>query len=172
MERRPEVLRPFRWILQRDKQPHYPPHRGTTSRAWRTGEISHTLDSSTFITSVGGDSFSITRDSPDAHRYSLRPRSLASTFSFSALYSTTRTESLPIPESITSESTQAWNKYWAESGFVDVLTNSSDARAEELQRRVVLSRYLMRVNEAGENPPQEASTSYFLAFDVPKLTVS
>ena len=135
-------------------------------------EVSHTLGSSTFITSVGGDSFSVTRDSPDAHRYSLRPRSLASTFSISALYSTTRTESLPIPEFITSESTQAWNKYWAESGFVDVLTNSSDTRAEELQRRIVLSRYLMRVNEAGENPPQEASTSYFSTFGVLKLIVS
>ncbi|KAI0087179.1 Six-hairpin glycosidase-like protein [Irpex rosettiformis] len=121
-------------------------------------EVSHTLDSSTFITSVGGDKFSITRDSPDAHRYSVKPQAHFSSFSLSVSYSesTARTKSLPAPSAIAAESSQAWTDYWTRSGFVDVLTGSSDSRAEELQRRIVLSRYLMRVNEAGNNPPQES----------------
>ncbi len=120
-------------------------------------EISHTLGDSTFITSIGGDKFTISRDSPDAHRYSLKPQSRSSSFALSISYSTARPESLPSPSSVASESTQAWVDYWSKSGFVDLLTGSIDPRAEELQRQIILSRYLMRVNEAGKNPPQEVS---------------
>ncbi|KAJ3926275.1 MAG: hypothetical protein NXY57DRAFT_1029587 [Lentinula lateritia] len=35
------------------------------------------------------------------------------------------------------------------------LPGSTDSRADESHRRIILSRYLMRVNEAGEDPPQE-----------------
>jgi hypothetical protein len=47
-----------------------------------------------------------------------------------------------------------WNHYWSNGGFVD-FTASTDPRAIELQRRVLLSQYLMAVNAAGEYPPQE-----------------
>ena len=44
-----------------------------------------------------------------------------------------------------------------------MLTGSSDPRAEELQRRIILSRYLMRVNEAGDLPPQEVRGQFEFA---------
>lgn len=47
-----------------------------------------------------------------------------------------------------------WHRYWSDGGFVD-FTGSTDPRATELQRRVLLSQYLMAVNAAGEYPPQE-----------------
>ena len=40
-------------------------------------------------------------------------------------------------------------------GFVDLVTESTDSRADELQRRIILSQYLLRANEAGDYPPQE-----------------
>ena len=64
---------------------------------------------------------------------------------------------------ITASSTEAWEGYWSNSGFVDVVTGSTDERADELQRRIILSRYLMRVNEAGDYPPQEVGAQKLLS---------
>lgn len=47
-----------------------------------------------------------------------------------------------------------WRDYWMRGGVVD-FSGSTDARAAELERRVVLSQYLAAINQAGEYPPQE-----------------
>jgi hypothetical protein len=47
-----------------------------------------------------------------------------------------------------------WKAYWTEGAAVD-FSGSTDPRAAELERRVVLSQYLMALNAAGEVPPQE-----------------
>lgn len=47
-----------------------------------------------------------------------------------------------------------WHRYWSTGGVVD-LSGSTDPRAAELERRIVLSQYLMAVNAAGTLPPQE-----------------
>ena len=50
----------------------------------------------------------------------------------------------------------AWNHYWEEGGFID-LTKSSNPNATELQRRIILSQYHVRVNSAANGqPPQES----------------
>ncbi|KAJ6482491.1 Six-hairpin glycosidase-like protein [Mycena sanguinolenta] len=127
-----------------------------TPRGAIGAEIAHTLVNSTFITSIGGDAFTITRDSPAAHRYSIRPSAKSGTFSFSTTWGLTSPELVLSPSAISISSSQTWEDYWTTSGFVDVFTGSTDPRADELQRRIILSRYLMRVNEAGDYPPQES----------------
>lgn len=47
-----------------------------------------------------------------------------------------------------------WHDYWMHGGAVD-FSGSTDPRAAELERRVVLSQYLAAINQAGEYPPQE-----------------
>jgi hypothetical protein len=47
-----------------------------------------------------------------------------------------------------------WRDYWTRGGAVD-FTGSTDPRAPELERRVVLSQYLAAINCAGSLPPQE-----------------
>lgn len=47
-----------------------------------------------------------------------------------------------------------WHRFWETGGAVD-LSGSTDPRAFELERRIVLSQYLMAVNAAGLYPPQE-----------------
>jgi hypothetical protein len=49
---------------------------------------------------------------------------------------------------------QHWENFWSEGGAID-LSGSSDPRAEDLERRIVLSQYLTAVNCAGSLPPQE-----------------
>ncbi|EKM53248.1 uncharacterized protein PHACADRAFT_259464 [Phanerochaete carnosa HHB-10118-sp] len=121
-------------------------------------QVSHTLVNSTFITSVGGDQFTISRDTPAAHRYSIYPANASNSFSLSVSYSLPNDtpETVAPYQSVAEESVQTWEQFWSDSGFVDVYTGSSDSRADELQRRIILSRYLMRVNEAGDTSPQES----------------
>ncbi len=47
-----------------------------------------------------------------------------------------------------------WNRFWEQGGMLD-LSGSSDPRAVELERRIVLSLYLLAVNSAGRMPPAE-----------------
>ncbi|MDB5327580.1 MAG: hypothetical protein JWM57_3149 [Phycisphaerales bacterium] len=48
-----------------------------------------------------------------------------------------------------------WPAFWQSGAAID-LSGSADPRWSELERRVVLSQYLMAINEAGELPPQES----------------
>ncbi|RAK50828.1 hypothetical protein [Phenylobacterium deserti] len=50
--------------------------------------------------------------------------------------------------------TETWRSFWSKGGMVD-FTGSTDPRAAELERRVVLSQYLSALNGTGELPPQE-----------------
>ncbi|KAH9912814.1 Six-hairpin glycosidase-like protein [Fomitopsis serialis] len=120
-------------------------------------EINHTEAAATVFTSIGGGgAFSISRDSPSAHRYSVTPSSSSSLFSTVVSYSLLPHAAIPTAAEIAEESTAMWGEYWSSHGFVDLYTGSTDPRADELQRRIILSRYLMRVNEAGHTPPQES----------------
>ena len=51
-------------------------------------------------------------------------------------------------------SISGWKDYWTHGGIID-LSGSTDPRAQELERRVILSLYLVKVNYAGSFPPSE-----------------
>ena len=52
-----------------------------------------------------------------------------------------------------------WEAYWMNGAIVD-FSECTDPRAPELERRVVLSQYLLAVNDAGDTPPQETGLTY------------
>jgi len=47
-----------------------------------------------------------------------------------------------------------WNSYWKTGAFID-LSESKDTRWKELEKRIVLSQYVMAVNCVSNRPPQE-----------------
>lgn len=47
-----------------------------------------------------------------------------------------------------------WNQYWENGAFVDV-SESKDPRWKDLEKRIILSQYVMAVNCASNRPPQE-----------------
>lgn len=47
-----------------------------------------------------------------------------------------------------------WKRFWENGGVID-LHKSKDERALELERRIVLSQYLLAIQSAGDLPPQE-----------------
>lgn len=61
---------------------------------------------------------------------------------------------LPAPAKGRAAVTTHWRDYWSKGGMVD-FSGSTAPRAHELERRVILSQYLMAVNAAGDFPPQE-----------------
>jgi hypothetical protein len=61
---------------------------------------------------------------------------------------------LPLAEAAREAVADHWEKYWSTGGVVD-FSGSRDPRAQELERRIVLSQYLTALNGAGWMPPQE-----------------
>jgi hypothetical protein len=51
-------------------------------------------------------------------------------------------------------SVTGWRNFWTKGGAID-FSGSTDPRAPELERRVILSQYLGRINQSGDLPPQE-----------------
>jgi hypothetical protein len=57
-------------------------------------------------------------------------------------------------DAIAGSASDHWAKYWMTGGALD-LSGNADPRAAELERRIVLSEYVMAVHDAGALPPQE-----------------
>ena len=58
------------------------------------------------------------------------------------------------PDTLTDACRRWWADFWEEGGMID-LTEATDPRAKELERRIVLSLYLLTVNSASHMPPAE-----------------
>ncbi len=92
--------------------------------------------------------------------FEIIPDKKDSVFSFTCSFS----QHLPQPnhddfDSTEGESSAAWKRFWTTGGVVD-LSGSTDPRAKELERRIVLSQYLSRIQDAGIYPPQETGLTY------------
>lgn len=66
---------------------------------------------------------------------------------------------LPFFAEVRKSSALSWKDYWTQGGAVD-FSGSRDPRAHELERRTVLSQYLVKVNYAGSFPPQETGLTH------------
>lgn len=98
---------------------------------------------------------SFNRESENTHRFLLQPQQ-GNSFSFTCCFSPEPVDNiLESVASIEQESAAAWKKYWLSGAAID-LSGSKDYRWIELERRIILSQYLMRVNECGLYPPQES----------------
>ncbi|WP_460798848.1 hypothetical protein [Microbacterium sp. GXF0217] len=65
------------------------------------------------------------------------------------------TDPLPTAPEVFEAAAARWEAHWTEGAFVD-LSGSTDPRAAELERRIILSQYLTAIQCAGSLPPQES----------------
>lgn len=94
------------------------------------------------------------------HLYWLEPKSGNSTIEFSFLFSKGKPENqIAIFSDIEKASRDDWERFWMSGGAVD-FSACSDSRAFELERRVVLSQYLTRIQCRGALPPAETGLTY------------
>jgi hypothetical protein len=90
------------------------------------------------------------------HAYVLSPARSENVLVFSCLFSQNPlTDPLPSYAETREASRTHWQHFWETGGAID-LSDSRDERWLELERRIVLSQYLLAVNEAGSLPPQES----------------
>ena len=66
---------------------------------------------------------------------------------------------LPAFTETAAASASYWTNFWTNGAAVD-FSHCTDPRAGELERRVVLSQYLLAIQSAGSVPPQETGLSY------------
>ncbi len=66
---------------------------------------------------------------------------------------------------------KSWPRFWKSGAAVD-FSLCTDPRAKELERRVVLSQYLTRINCAGNTPPQETGLTYNSWYGRPHLEMT
>ncbi|MCR5033095.1 MAG: glycoside hydrolase family 65 [Lachnospiraceae bacterium] len=83
--------------------------------------------------------------------YGQRPSALTFTLTFDYMVPVQNPGDYP---TVMNKSVAFWKQFWEETGVID-FSQCSDERARELERRVVLSEYLMMVNSSGSMPPQE-----------------
>jgi hypothetical protein len=97
-------------------------------------------------------------EQPAAHNFVLSPAG-GESLRFVVLFSPQVPSSSPSFASARQASALSWQHYWTSGGAID-LSGSTDARASELERRIVLSQYLVRAQYAGSFPPQETGLTH------------
>jgi polygalacturonase/rhamnogalacturonyl hydrolase YesR len=143
------------------------------SQQGNTAVIEHRLDTTTYYLFIRWEGQAQLKEAK-AHSYQLSTD--AEVLAFEAEYSPVRrgtvSLSLPFRFDAAQKTTQKfWHKFWTESAFVD-FGLCTDPRAKELERRVVLSQYLTRINCANSMPPQETGLTYNTWFGRPHLEMT
>ncbi|KAL1860588.1 hypothetical protein Daus18300_009078 [Diaporthe australafricana] len=117
--------------------------------------IHHLLDdaSYSFTAQWEGDG-EITEPDDGTHRYLLTV-SGSSQLRMTATFSPDAKTAQTSLDDLIAESGSWWETYWNSGAFID-LTSVDTANATELQRRIILSQYLLAVNSASSFPPQES----------------
>ena len=113
------------------------------------------LDDTNYDVHVQWDAGAVLRRTQE-HCYELIPATDAREISFVVCFDKiVGNAAVPTFAQTRSASARHWREFWEGGGAID-LSGSSDPRWHELERRVVLSQYVMAVNEAGSLPPQES----------------
>ncbi|RLC29158.1 MAG: glycoside hydrolase family 65 [Deltaproteobacteria bacterium] len=94
------------------------------------------------------------------HSYELIPESDSDDFEFAAAFSPAPlAKRLPAVGESEAACKRHWKNFWESGAAVD-LSGSTDERAGELERRVVLSQYLTAIQCAGTMPPAETGLTF------------
>lgn len=118
--------------------------------------ITHALDATTYVADIAWDRYArISRLHEDEHKYILAASQNSETLSFTATYAPQQPMNATTCETVKKKAATWWSSFWSTGAFVSLPT-ATNSSANELQRRVVLSQYLLAVNGAGKDPTQES----------------
>ena len=105
----------------------------------------------------------------EPHHFIVTPAKETGTFEFSCSFSAGKvSKALPTYAQTKANNQAQWLGFWNSGGAID-FTGSTDPRARELERRIILSQYLIRIQETGSNPPQETGLTYNSWFGKPHM---
>ncbi len=115
------------------------------------------LDTTTYYVKVTWEGRAAV-EQKEEHYFLLTPKSNTLNFTVAFLQNEEDASNETFAETA-QKSTNYWSEFWTKGGFVD-FGKCKDPRAEELERRVVLSQHLMAIQCCGSMPPQETGLTY------------
>jgi hypothetical protein len=151
---------------------HADKHRSSVLFSHSNGAVlSHRLDTTNYYVGCSWkEEAAIQQKQP--HYFLVSPAKELSSFEFSAKFNTTKDfASLPDFTQTKNSSEEGWQRYWNSGGVID-FSGSADQRAVELERRIILSQYLLKAQEAGSYPPQETGLTYNSWYGKPHLEMT
>ena len=130
--------------------------------------IKHQLDTTNYYVELSWKS-NATLSQNRKHEFIISPAVDQATFAFSCRFSPTKKHTA-LPDFYQTEISSIidWQQFWNRGGAVD-FSGSTDPRANELERRIVLSQYLTKIQCSGSYPPQETGLTYNSWFGKPHL---
>lgn len=119
--------------------------------------LKRTVDESVYYVSLTWDG-PATLSQEEANKLTLKP--LNGEFAFCAEFSENYpADNAPDFSKAETLARKLWNGYWLSSAIID-FSHCTDSRAALLEKRVVLSQYLIRCQEAQNFPPAETGLTY------------
>ena len=114
--------------------------------------IERTLDATSYAVELAWNAGAL-QETGEAHRVRLTPQADCLDLVV-AFTEETEISTPPTADAIFAAAALWWRSFWESGAAVD-FSGSTDPRARELERRIVLSQYLTTVHCAGAMPPQE-----------------
>jgi len=127
--------------------------------------LRHKLDTTEYYLQTHYSQATITQHQP--HYFLLTPNTTGS-FNLVATFSPNKPTAPPTYAAIKDSAATTWRQYWQTTAAVD-FSGSTDPRAAELERRIILSRYLLTIQDAADAPPQETGLTYNSWYGRPHL---
>lgn len=136
-------------------------------------QLARTVDATRYFVEIAAEQAAAFEET-DAHHFSLSPDPAGgNSFSFSVAFSQEEDLDTPLPRVANTQlaSQNAWRAFWTNGGAID-LSQSSDPRAHELERRIVLSQYLTAIQCRGTIPAQETGLTFNSWYGKPHLEMT
>lgn len=134
-------------------------HRTTIARRGeRNAQLARVVDDSSYFANVQWEGAGELTEA-GAHDFRLAAKG-TSTLAFTCAFSADSALATRIPfADVRAASERGWRDYWTKGGVID-FSAATDPRAPELERRIVLSQYILRVNYSGSVPPAESGLTH------------
>ncbi|MDE1192086.1 MAG: hypothetical protein PW786_08105 [Arachidicoccus sp.] len=143
---------------------HYSAYHGNKNNY---GYFEHILDTTHYFVNATWNQ-SVMIDSSKKHFFIIRPDGNSLQFTASLVFSPTEKNKKTSFEIVERNNINTWKKFWESGGAID-FAGSTDERASELERRIILSQYLTKLQCAGHYPPQETGLTYNSWYGKPHL---
>ncbi|MBI1227736.1 MAG: hypothetical protein GC192_21055 [Bacteroidetes bacterium] len=137
----------------------------------KTFSIKRQMDSTVYFTTFNSN-LQLQPPGKSEKGFFIKPKMGKNSWEFGCSFSENETPPLAFKFSkIRKQVNQDYNQFWQSGGMID-FGETTDTRAAELERRMVLSLYLTHVNCGGSTPPQETGLTYNSWYGKPHMEMA
>ena len=143
-------------------------HQSILKTALNSATIQRKIDITNYAVDISWSAKGIIKKI-QSHYFLIQPATKSNVFECSFRFrEKVQEDGLPNFESTNQSSILGWKRFWMSGGAVD-FAGSKDPRAFELERRMILSQYLTKIQCSGDYPPQETGLTYNSWYGKPHL---